>query len=324
VQESNNIEAWKNLEKQATGQENKNIVHSEALQNIVNKLPDGAMEQMKELSGKAAEGMARLSDKAKEYGGKMAEEAAGLKDNITGSRQEKKQSNQEYVNVIPKTQTKEQKKGSAAKLLFALLLLICIVGAGTIFYLSRFTLVGVWKLVDTDKASIDMSNFDLTDPEDILKKSLLTLGSGTRIVFTKEGDVFATASLGSVTTNLGKMQYTKNGNDSFTINVSIDVLLTTLTAGYSCNYEFDGPNRLIIYIDGAKLELTRDKEGDPEEYLEKVNESSFGINLNLGGSDDEKDSDGSIEIPQSSEELMDDLQDVGDKIGGFVGDFIGN
>lgn len=84
-------------------------------------------------------------------------------------------------------------------------------------------------------------------------------------------------------------------------------MLTTLSASYSCSYEFDGPDRLLVHLGDATLVLTRDKDGDPEEYLEQIQESSFGFNLNLGGDDDN-----GFELPEPGEELKGDLQENGE------------
>lgn len=316
VQKNNNTQVWQNLTDQKAAPESKNVVNNEVMQNFVNKLPDGAKEQVKELTDKAAEGLTKFSDKAKEYGAKLTEKAGEFKENTEQAIQERKVTAQGHEKVEP---TKEKKTGGWVLILSILVLVIVIIGAGSLYYLSRFTLVGVWKLVDTEKTSADIGSFDLTNPEELLEQSLLTLASGTRIVFTKEGDVFATASLGGATTSLGKMGYTQNGKESFTINASLDILVTTLTASYTCTYEFDGPDRLIVHIGEAELILTRDKEGDPEQYLENISELPF--SFDLGGSSGEENAD--IEIPQSGEEVLDGMKDIGGKVGQALGDFLG-
>lgn len=325
---------------QTSGQPAGKVTDNEVLRNVMEKLPEGAKEQMKELSGKASEGMSRVADKAREYGGKLAEKAGELVNKDAPHAGTETAAQESFAQPAFDRGDQAQKQAVRSKrsagnrpaingkaIAAILLVLVLVIGIGAGFYLSRFTLVGVWKVVDTE--DVDLSDIDLTDPKDILEKALLTLGSGTRIVFTKGGDVFATASLGGVTVGPGTMSYVKNGSDSFTIQASIDVVLTTLSASYSCSYEFDGPDRLLVHLGDATLVLTRDKDGDPEEYLEQIQESSFGFNLNLGGDDDSE-----FELPESGEELKEELQETGEElkenvqegienIGGSISDWIG-
>lgn len=313
-------EAVNGISGQPSEQHTGKVTDNEVLRNVMEKLPEGAKEQMKELSGKASEGMSRVAGKAREYGEKFAEKAGELVNKDTAQTgaghaaqesfaQPAVESGDAQQKVVTRSQSPAGKRpainGKAIAVI--LLVLVLVIGIGAGYYISRFTLVGVWKVADTE--DVDLSDIDLTDPKDILEKALLTLGSGTRIVFTKGGDVFATASLGGVTVGPGTMSYVKNGSDSFTIQASIDVVLTTLSASYSCSYEFDGPDRLLVHLGGATLVLTRDKDGDPEEYLEKIQESSFGFNLNLGG-----DGDSGFELPESGEELKEELQETGEQL----------
>lgn len=242
---------------------------------ILNRTPEGAADRMKDLSAKALEGASAFAGKAKEYGGKLAESAGEWKEGIAEGRQERQQ---QKVQSPPK----ERKKKSRAGFVAIPLLLVAVVASAAIYWYSRFTLVGVWKLVDTEAMGVDLGSLDLTDPEDLLVKAMLTLADGTRIVFTEEGDLLATASLGGAAAGLGVMDYTDNSGDSFTIHVSVDVLVTTLSANYTCAYEFDGPDRLIIHVEDAQLVLTRDKDGDPEEYLEQVSDGALDFNFNFG------------------------------------------
>lgn len=320
---------------QSSEQQTKKGTDNEVLHSVLEKLPEGAKEQMKELSGRASEGMGQLAEKAREYGGRLAQKAGELVNKDTADPADMQNT---FENGAQERQgaSGHRKKSMGSRpaingraIAAILLVLVLVIGIGAGFYMSRFTLVGVWKVVDTE--DVDLSDIDLTDPKDILEKALLTLGSGTRVVFTRGGDVFATASLGGVTVGPGTMSYTKNGSDSFTIQATIDVVLTSLSASYSCGYEFDGPDRLLVHLGDATLVLTRDKEGKPEEYLEKLQEkSSFGFNLDLGGDDD-----GGFELPESGEELKEELQESGEElkenlqeeienIGGSVSDWIGN
>lgn len=204
VENKDNIQVWQELTEQETIHESKGILNSEAVQNLVNKFPEGTKDQVKELSGKAAEGMTMISAKAKEYSGKLSVKAGEFKENTAQAIQERRR--KAYQGEANGT-VKEKKAGNGMKLLPMLVLSIIIIGIGAVYYLSRFTLVGVWQLAHTEKTNVDMSNFDLTNPEDLLEQSLLTLTSGTRIIFTKEGDVFAAASFAGATTGLGKMSY---------------------------------------------------------------------------------------------------------------------
>lgn len=329
TQETDSIQVWENLNEQTGSKHGRPVTDHETVQNLMKKLPDGTVDQMKELTGKAKDGVSHLAEKAREYGGRFAEKAGDFTQDASQAQ---------AVRNIPVQKEKRETvrkphKGTGKILAVVLLLLVLVIGGGGIYYLSRFTLVGVWKVVDTD--DVDLSNIDLTDPKDILEKTLLTLGSGTRIVFTKEGDLFATASLGGVTLGPGTMSYSKNGNDSFTIQASVDVILTTLSANYSCSYEFDGPDRLLVHLGEATLTLTRDTAGDPEEYLNQIPESGIGISLPFGGNDDEDgginlpfggddDEDDGISIPESGEELKEDLQNIGNSLSDALDSFYSN
>jgi hypothetical protein len=85
-------------------------------------------------------------------------------------------------------------------------------------------------------------------------------------VFTKDGELRVSTSLGNIATDLGTIQYTENDNDSITIKVSVNAVVKTISANYTCDYEFDGPDKLTIYVGGATLELKRDKDADIEDY----------------------------------------------------------
>ena len=295
TQETDNIGVWRNLDEQKEGKHVHPITDNGVVQNLMNKIPDNAKDQMKELSGKAKEGVSQLAEKAREYGGKHTEKAENLTQNASWIVQDIPGQNENRETI------RTPHKGKWKLLISVLVILVLVIGIGIggSYYLSRFTLVGVWKVVDAEE--VELSDIDLIDPQDILEKTLLTLANGTRIVFTKEGDLFATASLGGVTIGPGIMEYSKTGNDQFTIHASIDVVLTTLNANYSCNYEFDGPDRLLVHIGEATLVLTRDRSGDPEEYLNRIQESGIGINFNLGG------------------DLEEELQDIGNSIANMFG-----
>lgn len=308
TQETDNIGVWRNLDEQKEGKHVHPITDNGVVQNLMNKIPDNAKDQMKELSGKAKEGVSQLAEKAREYGGKLTEKAEDFTQNVSQTVRDIPRPDISGRNENTDT-VRTPHKANRKLILSVLVILVLVIGIGGIYYLSRVTLVGVWKVVDTEE--VDLTDIDLMDPQDILEKTLLTLGSGTRIVFTKEGDLFATASLGGVTIGPGTMGYSKNGNGQFTIHASIDAVLTTLNANYNCSYEFDGPDRLLIHIGEATLVLTRDRSGDPEEYLNQIQESGIGINLNLGG---DEEGNGGITIPQSGEELKEDLQDIGNGI----------
>lgn len=267
-------DAWRNVTGQGTASpmDSQSTGMSRIAENLKDRIPKDAMDRMKGLSSKAVEGASAFAGKAKEYGEKLAGSAGEWKEGIAESRQERQQEKAQR-------QPKERKKGGKAKFIVISLLLVAIVASAGIYWYSRFTLVGVWKLVDTEAMGVDLNSLDMTDPEDLLVRSLLTLADGTRVAFTKEGDFLVTASLGGATAGLGVMDYTENSKDSFTIRVSLNVLITTVSASYTCQYEFDGPDRLVIYVEDAELVLTRDKEGDPEEYLRNASNGAFHFNF---------------------------------------------
>lgn len=306
--EADSINVWESIYEHEHVHHTNPVTDNEVVRNLMQKIPDGTKGQMKELSEKVTEGMNQLADKAREYGGKFTEKAGNFAQNTSKATRDisSQTKNNEVVNV--------KNSGNRKIRLAILIVLFLAIGIGSIYYLSRFTLVGVWKVVDTE--DVDLSDIDLTNPEDILEKALLTLGSGTRMVFTKGGDVFATASLGGVTIGPGTMGYSKNGNDSFTIHASINAVVTTLNADYRCGYEFDGPDRLLIYIGDAVLTLTRDKDGDPEEYLNQIQESTLGIHFDLGGDEEEKKE---MNLPETGEEMKEEIQGIKDGVSNFFG-----
>lgn len=297
VKGADNTGIWDQLEKQ-----NQNLSGQH------DRKTNDAIESIKDLSGRASEGMEKIIEKTSAYGEMISEKAKELTQNTAHPSQKKEGQGKP-------NKRKQKKQGSKKILLPVFLVVLLVLIAGGIYYKSRFTLVGVWQIAGTE--NVNLGDIDLTDPNDIIKKALLTAGSGTRIVFTKEGDIFATASLGGVTIGPGTMNYSKNNDNSFTITASVNAVVTTLSANYSCGYHFEGPDQLLVSLGDATLTLTRDKNGDPEEYLSRIQESPIGFQLNLVGSEGDDNEDGGIHIPESSEELKEGMQNIGNKLSGL-------
>lgn len=162
-------------------------------------------------------------------------------------------------------EAKEQMKriGGSLKnkrVLLAFFLAICIAVGLYAFYLSRFTLVGVWKLDTIEASGEDSSSEDWSDPKELLKQELLSMSSGARLEFTKEGRLYLGASAGGSELNFGGLEYTKTGKNRFTIHASLKIFGASVSGSYTCRYEFSGPDRLIVYLGGANMELIRDKD----------------------------------------------------------------
>ena len=186
---------------------------------------------------------------------------------------------QEAVNTAARgihTVKPERKKGSRTKFIVtAVLLVAAVVSVGVCMYgrlkpagnksesttkeddgeHDRYTLTGEWKLAE--KSGGGTGSFDITDPKDILVRTFLTLTEGARIVFTEDGKLLVRESFGSLSTDIGSMEYTTGSNNSITINFSVTVLGRKVSAGYTCHCVFQGSDRLTIYMGDTTLILTR-------------------------------------------------------------------
>ncbi|WP_408071795.1 zinc ribbon domain-containing protein [Butyrivibrio sp. JL13D10] len=317
---------------------------AEVAQDYLNKLKDGA---------------GVLGQKAAEIGGKISEKASEASESISTSiknaEDKRLAAKSEAVKMTSKSETahtpstnnitsfsegnntskkatasqslkvsapRERKKVKVGNIVGALLTVSVIGIAAFIFYLSRFTVVGVWGV--SALQNVNESDFNMDDAtEKGIYTFIKTLGNGTKLAFTKDGAVVVSESAGIVSLGSDALSYSLSGNNSMSLNVKV----LMVSASIPVSYEWDGPNRLTLELYGKKIELTRQKGEDPEELKNKS--SGTGLNINLGGdgSDDSgiglsinlggEDSDGSnIGISTGNEDLDNAIDGIKDKLFG--------
>lgn len=143
----------------------------------------------------------------------------------------------------------------------------------------RMTPVGVWKPDTSFGGSISKSDFDLTEPEELLAYTLLNLADNGRLVLDKDGTLLLATS-GKRSLGLGLMSYEKESRSSLRFKVSVNIpVIGDISASLRCNYKMKNPNTMILTVEGHDIYFVRAKGEKAKEYVAAAKEGGFSFSL---------------------------------------------
>ena len=301
---------------------------------------------------KAAAGAGGILDKAKELGkmayeglgkgaGALSEAVAETTDKLVTEIKEKASEKPVRAEPTAANRTSGEPRSEAKKknLLKPILRVFIPVAAVVVILLVvraiLTTEVGVWKPDTTLGGMVAKEDFNLTEPEELLAYTLLTLADNSRMVLGKDG-TFLAATSGGKSIGLGMMSYTKEGGDALRFQISAKLpVIGEISTSLRCSYRMKNPNTLILNIKGYDIYFVRAKGEKAQEYIETARQSNFsfgalgedselgnkinevGDQMNQYGDDIKKG------IEDTKKELEDKKKGIKDSLGGDLGSIFG-
>lgn len=167
-------------------------------------------------------------------------------------------------------------------------------------YMRLFTVVGVWSAAALEEAAEIDYNPD--DAAESAIHSLLNLANGSRLVFTKDGELILANTNKLLTANLGSISYADDKKGSLMVRIGAFGISTSAPI----NYEYDGPNKLYLEAYGQRLTLIRQTGEKPDDYK---NLTQDGIGFEINGTEIQINDDAIEDVQEGLDGIIDGLKD---------------